>query len=183
VLRIAQVVICCTLNRLVLLLPISYTLMLIMEVVSMNHFVIRRATMRDINALVTLEKECFTSDIISRQSLKHLLSAKSAEILVAEQDQKIVGSAVIFFRKNSKKARLYSLAIHAEHRQKGIAANLRDTLEKNAACRGCTSILLEVRPDNATAISFYQKHGYQLFGKFSCFYEDGTDALRMEKQI
>jgi ribosomal protein S18 acetylase RimI-like enzyme len=144
-----------------------------------NHH-IRHATPQDIDGLVALEATCFTADRVSRQSFKHLLHSPSAEILIAEHENKIIGSAILFFRKNSNIMRIYSLAVHTEHRQQKIAANLHQAIEERAIQRGCTRIILEVRPDNHAAIAFYRKHEYDIFGKYNHYYEDGSDALRME---
>jgi ribosomal protein S18 acetylase RimI-like enzyme len=47
----------------------------------------------------------------------------------------------------------------------------------------CHEIRLEVRKDNHRAIKFYEKNGYESFGEYKNFYEDGADALRMRKML
>lgn len=149
----------------------------------MNNILIRHANEKDIDDLVELEKKCFTTDHLSKNNLRHLLAANSAEIWVANHDKKNIGSLVILFRKNSKKARMYSLAVHPEFRSRGIAALLCQQMEKMAAKRRCCILLLEVNPDNHAAVKFYRKLGYVRFAEHKHYYEDGTPALRMKKDI
>jgi hypothetical protein len=55
--------------------------------------------------------------------------------------------------------------------------------ERHAVEQGCAFMRLEVRPDNAAAIARYRAAGYKEFGSFQDFYEDHSDALRMEKVL
>lgn len=144
---------------------------------------LRQATPNDLDQLITLEKACFESDRMSRESYRSLLKKNTSFILIAETDQSLIGSSVTFLRKNSKKARLYSLCVLSEHRQQRIAAQLITAIEKILTKKGCHLLTLEVRIDNLPAIRFYQKQGYDTFGTSTHFYEDGTDALRMRKQL
>jgi ribosomal-protein-alanine N-acetyltransferase len=144
---------------------------------------IRSATSADLTALVTLEKECFESDIMPHESYRRLLNGKSAAILAATHEKKIIGSAVILFRANSSKARIYSFAVHKDHRARGIAGDLCAAAERLAKRRCCTVLQLEVRPDNIPARRFYEKKGYTVFGTYPEFYEDGSEALRMLKNL
>jgi ribosomal protein S18 acetylase RimI-like enzyme len=150
---------------------------------TISDLIIRNALPTDLDQLVLLENACFTSDKMSRQSYRTLLKKKSAAIIVGEVDNIMIASATLFFRKNSTKARLYSIAVHPTYRKFGIAATLCQQLEKVAQQHSCHSILLEVRTDNTNAIQFYEKNGYKVFDTYTAFYEDGLDALRMQKQI
>lgn len=149
----------------------------------MDDIRIRKANINDLDQLVDFENACFTSDKMSRESYRSLLKKSSADIFIIELDHQTIGSATLFYRKNSPKARIYSFGIHAIHRERGLAAALHQMLEKSAKQRGCTSLFLEVRADNVKAIQFYKKHGYEAFGNISEFYEDGMCALRMKKSI
>lgn len=145
---------------------------------------IRSARRDDLSELFALEQRCFIpDDCLSYRNIRDLLKKESAAIYVAEIDKKIVGAIMTLFRKNSKIARLYSIAVDPDYRKQKIAAALCDIAEKNAQQRGCTKMQLEVRVHNTTAISFYEKRQYQLFGKYVQFYTDKTDAFRMEKPL
>lgn len=141
------------------------------------------ARLEDIQALVQLEAMCFTSDRLTKIHLKHLIHAKTAHVLVAKIDKILVGSAILLLRKNSTKARIYSLAIDPAYQHQGIAQQLCQKLEKIALKDGRQEIVLEVRNDNKRAIKFYRKQNYHLFGIIPQFYADGSDALRMRKDL
>jgi len=137
----------------------------------------------DISELVALENICFNTDRLSTRHFRHLIRVNSAEIIIAKAQEKILGAVVTCFRKNSLKARIYSLAVHPDYRKQGIAQMLYDSFENKVRIRECHQALLEVRKDNPSAISFYLKNGYQSFGEYKNFYEDKADALRMRKDL
>jgi ribosomal protein S18 acetylase RimI-like enzyme len=55
--------------------------------------------------------------------------------------------------------------------------------ERAARKRGCETLRLEVRADNAGAIGLYEKLGYERFGRYENYYEDGAPALRFDKPL
>lgn len=145
---------------------------------------IRLATRHDLDGLLALENLCFTSDKMTRRNYQALLSKSTAEVVVAEDDnKKIIGCIIVLFRKNSTQARMYSLAVAPDYRRFGVAQQLCEALEKQALLRNCSTIVLEVRKDNQPAIHFYEKNGYEIFAIYTKFYEDGTDGLRMKKNL
>lgn len=145
--------------------------------------IVAKAESPDLENLLRLEKSCFTTDRLTRRNFAHLLRSNSALVLVAKLENKLLGSAVVFYRKGSQTARLYSLAVDPEHRKHGIALALMQALEADAQARTCTRIKLEVRKDNERAIHFYEQGGYRVVGEITAFYEDGGDAWRMLKPL
>ncbi len=145
---------------------------------------LRRATPADLGPLVELESAGFDSvDRFSRQHLRYLLTQANATTLVIEEDGRIVGSSIILWRKNSFTGRLYSIVVHPDARGRGLGARLLDASEEDAVKHGCTRMHLEVRPENAAAISLYKGHGYRPAGRIPRFYDDGHPALRMVKDL
>ncbi|HEU5280730.1 MAG TPA: GNAT family N-acetyltransferase [Gammaproteobacteria bacterium] len=145
--------------------------------------IIATATALDVDGLISVENTCFTTDQLHRRNFMHLLKSKAALVLAAKAQNTVIGSAVVFYRKHSKTARLYSLAVHPDHRKHGVALALMQTLEMDALRHGCTRMKLEVRCDNARAIGFYERGGYLKTGEISGFYEDGQTAWCMEKPL
>ena len=143
---------------------------------------IRRAKIDDLAMLAQLE-ERFPTDRLSRASLRHILRHGHACVWVCEQDNVLAGNAVVFYRRGTSVARLYSLVVHPEYVRRGIARALLAAAESEAGKRGCRELRLEVRPDNLPAIQLYRKGGYAETGKAGKFYEDGTDALKMRKRL
>ena len=144
---------------------------------------IEKATKQNLQALVEIENACFTTDRFTQQQYRYYLSSPSILVLIAKKNQVIAGSAVILFRKNSKKIRIYSIAVLPEYQHHGIAQALHDAIEVIATKRRCTELHLEVKKDNTPALQFYLKNTYQLFGEYKKYYEDGKDALRMRKKF
>ena len=145
--------------------------------------VIRHAALSDLDALVALEEATFDSDRISHRQWRRHLSSASAQVLVAVGDAGIDAAAVVFYRRNSHIARLYSLAVDARARGNGIGGRLLVAAETTARQRGCAVLRLEVRVDNTAALALYARHGYARLRRLVGFYEDGSDAWRCAKDL
>jgi [ribosomal protein S18]-alanine N-acetyltransferase len=145
---------------------------------------VRRAEISDLDALVALEHHTFDSDRMSREQYRRHLDSDSARVLVASTNHRqFLGTAVVFFRKHSGLARLYSLATRPEARGKGIGTVLIEAAETAARQRRCRALRLEVRADNHGAIGLYERRGYQRIGFLAGYYEDGADGWRYEKRF
>ena len=145
---------------------------------------VREATHEDITSLVGLERECFTSDRISQRSFKHHIHSQNAKLLVLASDETgCLAYGLVLFHQGTRLARLYSLAVSGKARGRGAAELLISHLEKAAANEERHYMRLEVSKENAPAIALYTKCGYQVFGKYNDYYDDHSDALRMQKRI
>ncbi len=144
---------------------------------------LRLAKLSDSKALFQLENDCFTQDKMSFRSFQHLLKVDSAKFVVALVNGVLVASTLLFFRKNSKIARVYSLAVHPNSRKLGLASKLFDQIESVAKKYGKTELRLEVKEDNLPAIALYEKKGYNKFGKKPAYYEDGSNAILYKKSL
>lgn len=144
---------------------------------------IRSAIPGDLEALVALEQRSFDADRISRGQYRRHLRSGSAQVLIAASSapsEQMLGSAVVFFRRTSAVARLYSLAVQPQARGRGIGMALVEAAAAHAARRGCRALSLEVRADNVAAIRLYERRGFVPIGRVDAYYEDGADALRHE---
>lgn len=142
----------------------------------------RRARLRDLEALLALERD-FPSDRLSRRSFRHFLTRGNAEVWVCTAGDRVIGDAVVLYRAASKAARLYSIVTDPKTRGRGVATVLLETVEAAARRRRVGRLCLEVRPDNVAARKLYEKFGYRLARRIKRFYEDGQDALRLERAI
>lgn len=145
--------------------------------------VIRPGQATDLPALLALEQRSFDHDRMSRRSFARLLAGDTALWRVADSPDGVLGYALVLFRRSSRIARLYSIAIDAGVRGRGLGRTLLQAAERSAADRGADRMRLEVRPDNTAAIALYQAAGYRSIGRYPAFYEDGSDALRLEKAL
>lgn len=55
---------------------------------------------------------------------------------------------------------LIAMWVHPQHRGSDAAAGLADAVKAHAMAAGHQQVLLEVSPDNAPAVRFYQKQGF-----------------------
>jgi ribosomal-protein-alanine acetyltransferase len=140
---------------------------------------IRPAVADDLEALVEIEQRCFESDRLSRRSFRHFLASDTAECLVAEQDGRLLGYALVLFHGRTALARLYSMAVAPEHQGRGLGRALLQAAEAAALDGGAAVMRLEVNPSNAAAVALYRSAGYVDFGVYHAYYEDDSDALRM----
>jgi len=140
--------------------------------------------MSDLDALLALEQEFFTPDHrISRRSFRRFMHSPNAKLLVAAVNGKVAGCALVLYRRGSRRARLYTIAVGREFRRRGLARRLLTAAETHARHRGCRSLRLEVRADDAGAIALYEGSGYRPFGRRRRYYAGRIDALRFEKPL
>jgi [ribosomal protein S18]-alanine N-acetyltransferase len=138
---------------------------------------------RDLDALVALENAVFTTDILSRRSFRHFITASKSSLIVAEDGGKLAGYALVLYPARSKHARLYSIAVAPHIASRGIGPLLLAAAEAAATRRRRRAMRLEVHEHNTRAIGRYEKSGYRLFGRHRAYYDDGGDALRFEKPL
>lgn len=143
----------------------------------------RLANKDDLNALVEIENSCFQTDKISARSFKRWVQSEHGILLLALEKEQVVGYGLVWCHKGTRLARLYSLAISPTMRGKGLARDLLEQLEQHASKKGRLYMRLEVSKSNKAATALYEQTGYRVFGEYSDYYGDHTDALRMQKQI
>jgi ribosomal-protein-alanine N-acetyltransferase len=146
------------------------------------NWTIRPAVPADLEALTALEAR-FPSDRLRRESWRRFVGARSAEVWVADRAGSVAGDAVVLYRRNSRRARLYSLVVSDRCGGQGIGRALLRACEQAARLRDCRELRLEVRPDNATALALYQTSGYRVIRRREEFYEDGSAALLLGKTL
>ncbi|WP_441741508.1 GNAT family N-acetyltransferase/peptidase C39 family protein [Flavobacterium sp. W21_SRS_FM6] len=144
---------------------------------------VRDAKYSDLAQLMALENRCFAGDRLSKRSFQHWLKAPNCVFQVILIKQVVVAYGLIIMRKGTHLARLYSIAVDSEIRGLGIGKRLLLTLEQQTLEAGKLFIRLEVAKNNETAINLYKGLGYKIFGSYEAYYEDNTDALRMQKNV
>jgi ribosomal-protein-alanine acetyltransferase len=144
---------------------------------------IRDARPADLDALVWLEAASFSGDRITRASFRRLLTRPSAALRLATAGDRLLGYSLLLFREGTAVARLYSIAVAAEARGRGTGRRLMEDAARIARRRGRARLRLEVRADNAAAIGLYEGLGYRRIGRHVAYYDDGMDALRLEREL
>jgi ribosomal-protein-alanine N-acetyltransferase len=144
---------------------------------------VRIAATGDLDRLLQLEERCFVGDRLSRRSFQRLLATDTSVTLLSEH-----GYLMLLFRRSSKVARIYSIAVDPGARGRGLGRALVEQAEMVARMRQRDVMQLEVRTDNDAAIRLYESLGYWAVSKLEGsrlenYYEDGCAALRYRKSL
>jgi ribosomal protein S18 acetylase RimI-like enzyme len=144
---------------------------------------LRAGTRADIPRLEALECRAFTHHRLGRRSFARFLVSPNASLIVAEDNGALCGYALVLFRARSQLARLYSIAVETEIAGRRVGSRLLRSAEDAACCRGSRAMRLEVREDNTPAANLYRKFGYGPVDRLLAYYDDGSDALRLQKLL
>jgi hypothetical protein len=94
-----------------------------------------------------------------------------------------MGYVLVLFHGRTALARLYSMAVAPDQQGQGLGRELLRAAEAVALNGGAAVMRLEVNPGNAPAVSLYRSIGYTDIGIYHGYYEDDSDALRMEHAL
>ena len=123
-----------------------------------------------------LEKLCF-SDPWSEKSVASELENKWALWLVALEDDVVVG--YIGSQTAVDETDVMNVAVHPDHRRKGIAEALIGNLVSELKAQGSHALMLEVRDSNVPAISLYEKLGFLQVGLRKNYYHNPKEHARI----
>ena len=133
-------------------------------------------TQTHVPAIAGLEKLCF-SDPWSEKSIETELSCRLSCWLVAMEGETLlgyVGSQTVIDESD-----MMNIAVHPDHRRKGIAEALVAGLEEQLRQRGSKALTLEVRDSNAPAIALYEKLGFTQVGLRKNYYRNPKEDARI----
>jgi ribosomal protein S18 acetylase RimI-like enzyme len=121
---------------------------------------IRPCRAEEADAVLALWRAAYVrSEVIDTpEDVRRVVGAGAAEVLVAETDGRLVGSLIGTF--DGWRAHLYRLAVHPDHRRRGVARALLAAVEQRLAARGARRLLALVDRDNAGAVAFWTAAGY-----------------------
>lgn len=145
--------------------------------------ILRPAGRADLLRLAEIESGSFATDRISNRSFRTLIGSETAYVIVAEADGKILGYAMVLFRRGTRVGRLYSLAVDRAAIGLGLGKRFVAEAKSETLRRGRMILRLEVHEKNVFAIALYKNCGYQPIGRYETYYGDGGAALRFEKNI
>ncbi len=138
------------------------------------------ASLFDLNALRRLEHACFKQDAWSLFDLIAVLTFPDVVRLKAVENGQMVGFIAGDPRPSQGFSWIATIGVLPEYQGNGIG---------RALLRACESRLhtprlrLSVRIGNTAAIRLYEQEGYQHVDIWRAYYNDGEDALVMEKEI
>jgi len=139
---------------------------------------IRRMTLEDLPAVISLDKLSFSLPWPERSFRFELTENSASRCWVAEMDGKIVGMLVAWLLVDE--AHIATIATHPDHRGQGIARNLLMYALRYMSKEGAVTSFLEVRESNIPAQEMYRKFGYEEVGRRKRYYKDtNEDAILM----
>jgi ribosomal-protein-alanine N-acetyltransferase len=133
----------------------------------------------DIPDVHAIETEVFPVDAWRVEQFWSELAQPTRAYLVAEDDG-IVGYGGVYLL--APDSDVQTIAVAAAHHGKGVGRALLDVLMERAHDAACTSMMLEVRSDNAPAIEMYRSAGFEQISRRSDYYAPGVDALIMRRR-
>jgi N-acetylglutamate synthase len=90
--------------------------------------------------------------------------------ILAEVDGQIIGTVMGGF--DGRRGMMYHLAVDKAYRERGIATNLVNELEKRLRAKGCVRYYLLVTKENQEAIEFYENLGWELMDDLLAYGKD-----------
>jgi [ribosomal protein S18]-alanine N-acetyltransferase len=139
---------------------------------------IRTARAADAGGVLALAA-AFPTDRMAARSVRRFIAAQA--VLVAARGPTVVGALVLLRRRNSRWARIYSVAVDPHYRGYGIGRRLILAAETRARRAACSGVSLEVRADNTGARALYAALGYHEVAHLSGYYEDQAPGIRLRK--
>ncbi len=141
---------------------------------------ITKASILDLTALRKLEIESFAKDAWPLFDLIAVLTFPDVIRFKAVEDAQMVGFVAGDPRPREGWGWVATIAVDSRYQRRGIGRALLHACENKL---GVPRSRLTVRLSNHGAISMYEKDGYKSIDVWKGYYNDGEDALLMEKDL
>lgn len=139
-------------------------------------FTIRPMRQDDLAMVTLLDQLSFTEPWPKNTFAYELTTNYSICQVAVDLSGNVLGAIVVWLVVDE--AHVATIAVHPDHRQKGIGAGLLANALLIACYRGVLTSLLEVRVSNLPAIKLYERFGYQVDSVRKNYYQDNQeDAL------
>ena len=136
----------------------------------------------DLDSLIELEKICFKhkEDRFSRNSLRHLMTAKTCKtIIIKNKSHEILGEVIGLLRHfRIPSGRIYKIGVHPSLRKKGAGSELVKRIEHWFRENKMYKSFAEIRISNKPSIKMFEKKGYKKFKTIDGYYANGETALK-----
>ena len=139
----------------------------------------------DISRVLEIENFCFVSKWSEKDFLYELNDNPVSELCVAtinEGDKEIVVGFSDYWH-TFESATISQIAVHPDYQRKGIASELLKDIISDCYNKKIANLTLEVRKNNAKAISLYKKVGFKEVLVKPHYYSNGDDAIYMIYEV
>lgn len=136
----------------------------------------------DFETLYRIDQVCYEPAVAySRRELRNYMRFPGSDCVVAEDNAKPIGFILTAHREAW--GYIVTIDVLERYRTRGVGSRLLTEAERRLAAAGAREIALETATDNASAIAFWQKHGYRTRGIKKRYYPGGRDAYSMIKRL
>jgi len=156
-------------------------------------FRIRQFRKEDFEQLWGIDQECFPPGIsYTRIELAFYMGRPRAFTLVAEGENQssepaAPGKDILGFIVGEASTRgaghIITIDVRADARRHRLGSALLQAAEERLSGGGSRHVFLETAVDNAPAIAFYKRHGYELIKTIPRYYKNNLDALLLGKRL
>lgn len=149
---------------------------------------IRPMRSRDLDWVVPLEQETFAGDPpwsadLFRSELDGVPATRWYGVAEGDGGRSLGYAGLRATGYPGEAADLLTIAVRPDARGAGVGSVLLAAVIQEAAARRAGDLLLEVRADNAAAIAFYERHGFERLSIRRRYYADGVDGVVMRRPL
>ena len=135
----------------------------------------------DLEAVLEIESASFSHPWTRRHFLDEIESPCGYPVVAATQEGVVAG--YLCLKQVLDEAEILDVAVSGTFRDKGVGRILVESGLAGSRDRGGIVVSLEVRVGNRDAIALYERLGFREIGRRKKYYENGDDAIVMEKPI
>jgi ribosomal-protein-alanine N-acetyltransferase len=157
-------------------------------------YTLRDGRFADLDALWRIDQACFPPGICySRLELAVYMKRQGAVTLVAEQPRRRTKSFgeqpgtilgfLIFQTERGQTGHIVTIDVVGNARRSGVGSKLLSSAEERLRAAQTATVYLETMVSNASAISFYRRHGYEIVRTEARYYPNGADAYVLAKEL
>jgi [ribosomal protein S18]-alanine N-acetyltransferase len=151
----------------------------------MNQTVLALATLPDAYEIGIMSRHLIETGLPGwswpPERVARAIRSPATNVLVARVKPHLVGFAIMEY--GETRAHLSLLAVKPSHQRCGIGTQLLGWLEQSALTAGIVTVTLELRANNYSARSFYQRLGFKEADYLPGYYRGVETALRMSRDI
>ena len=141
-----------------------------------NNKTIRKASLDDLKQIYQIEKDVFIKDHWTYGMVERELENLSGQTTwIIEESSVILGYCMM--RIFCNEANITNMAIKSSRQKQGLGSFLLDHVLNQLPIK--SSVFLEVKEGNLSAINLYQRLGFKVINLRSNYYKDGKAALIM----
>ena len=142
----------------------------------MTEIIIRKATLNDVETLLSFEQGVIKAerpfdptlkvDPVNYYDIEKMITSENVELVVAAVNDKLIGSGYArieeakIYLKHAQHAYLGFMYVLPEHRGKGVNKKIIDALTEWSQSKNISELRLDVYNNNEAAIKAYEKVGF-----------------------